>query len=345
MTEYDIFVPGRLGIIGEVSDLVTPYLEENNKLIPGCAIAMTVEQGIYATVKESSNLVITMNDKKFTCEMNEDILLKHAEDKNNFFAYVCGCSLYMKRKYNIGGINVKITKMDLPIKKGLSSSAAICVLITKAYKKVYNLEMSEEEEIEAAYQGEHLALSKCGKLDQSVIYKNQLVKVDFYSNEVNASEILPKEKIHILVADLKGDKDTAKIMSDLNNCFPFYKNDNEKKVHQMVSLKNRRIVQDSVNCIEIGDLKKLGKNFRKMQKLKDKCSVVCSEFESPKLHSLLRDKTIKKLSYGAKDVGSGGDGCIEILAKNEQSKEKLKKYLENDLGLTTYSFTIDNKNN
>ena len=88
MTEYDIFVPGRLGIIGEVSDLVTPYLEENNKLIPGCAIAMTVEQGIYATVKESSKLVITMNDKEFTCEMNEDILLKHAEDKNNFLEEV-----------------------------------------------------------------------------------------------------------------------------------------------------------------------------------------------------------------------------------------------------------------
>ena len=33
MEKIELFVPGRLGIIGEISDLVSPYLSINKELI------------------------------------------------------------------------------------------------------------------------------------------------------------------------------------------------------------------------------------------------------------------------------------------------------------------------
>lgn len=35
--------------------------------------------------------------------------------------------------YHVGGIHLEITGMDLPMKSGLSSSVAICVMVAKAF--------------------------------------------------------------------------------------------------------------------------------------------------------------------------------------------------------------------
>ena len=42
-----------------------------------------------------------------------------------YFSYVAGVASYMCEWYNFGGVHIEIIKMDLPMKKGLSSSAAI----------------------------------------------------------------------------------------------------------------------------------------------------------------------------------------------------------------------------
>lgn len=342
MKENEIFVPGRIGIIGEVSDLVSPYLKDNKKLVPGCAIAMPIKQGIYATYKKNNLLYVSMKNQKFSVLFTEEKLEAAAKDENNFFSYICGTSLYMKKKYNVGGISINITKMDLPLKSGLSSSAAICILVVRAFDKIYGLNLTKEQEIEASYEGEHLSMSNCGKLDQTTICENKLVKLDFYYDKVVSTEIKCKKQFYIVVSNLNGNKNTSKIMKDLNSCFPFYKNKKEKKVHEMMSIKNRKIVEDCVKYIEKGNIKKLGKKVNQMQKLKDLCSDVCSEYLAPKLHTIFKDKYIRKKSYGMKDVGSGGDGSVEIIAKNERCMKEICEYIENKYGYKSIYVTISN---
>lgn len=60
--------------------------------------------------------------------------------------------------------------MDLPLQKGLSSSAAICVLVARAFNQLYQLGLSLAEEMELAYWGERNTSSQCGRLDQACGY-------------------------------------------------------------------------------------------------------------------------------------------------------------------------------
>ena len=71
-------------------------------------------------------------------------------------------------------------------------------------------------------------------------------------------------------------------------------------------------------------------------------SIACKdELTSPILHKVLNDSYIKELSYGSKGVGSQGDGMVQILAKDYESQQKIKKYLDKKLHMTAYSLTIE----
>ena len=54
----DLFVPGRLCIMGEHSDWAGKYRNVNNKIEKGYAIVTGIEEGIYARVKASSKFII-----------------------------------------------------------------------------------------------------------------------------------------------------------------------------------------------------------------------------------------------------------------------------------------------
>ena len=57
--------------------------------------------------------------------------------------------------------------MDLPIKSGLSSSAAICVLVARAFNEMYELQLNTMGEMNIAFYGEQRTPSRCGRLDQA----------------------------------------------------------------------------------------------------------------------------------------------------------------------------------
>ena len=68
--------------------------------------------------------------------------LKDIAKSGSFFCYCAGVASYMLEWYKVGGVKITITKMTLPIKSGLSSSAAICVLVARAFNLMYNLNLS-----------------------------------------------------------------------------------------------------------------------------------------------------------------------------------------------------------
>jgi hypothetical protein len=93
-----------------------------------------------------------------------------------FFSYIAGTAAAVINDYFPGGgassyieeqgiyiINYKTT---LPMRKGLSSSAAACVMIAKCFNEVYGLGMGQAEFMEAAYKGEMMTPSRCGRMDQ-----------------------------------------------------------------------------------------------------------------------------------------------------------------------------------
>ena len=108
--KIDLFVPGRLCLLGEHSDWAGRYRMVNNRIEKGYAIVTGIEQGIYATAKMAENFIVRFkNDSKksFKCKMEINELKKIAE-KDDFWCYAAGVALYVKEQYNVNGLDITI---------------------------------------------------------------------------------------------------------------------------------------------------------------------------------------------------------------------------------------------
>jgi len=346
MEKVDLFVPGRLCLIGEHSDWAGINRMMNAEVIPGMAIVTGINQGIYASVEKSDKFIVESNlrcynGERFECEMDTE-KLRETATKGGFFSYVAGVASYINEHYRVKGIHVTITKMDLPIKSGLSSSAAICVLVTRAFNKLYHLHLNTAGEMNIAYMGEQRTPSRCGRLDQACAYGVNPICMTFDGNDISVKTISIKENLYWVVADLNAHKDTVKILADLNKCFPFAKNELEKNVQNALGIDNTNYVQTAIEYMETGKNEELGKLMVDYQKnFDEKVAPACpEELTAPILHSILNDPEIQPLIYGCKGVGSQGDGTAQFLAKDEKCQEELIKYLKEKRNMDSVPFTL-----
>ena len=342
----DLFAPGRLCLFGEHSDWAGTAKSMNADIIPGRAIVTGIEQGIYGKAKKCdvfrvSSELSDYNDEVFECEMELARLRDNARS-GGFFSYVAGVASYMCEWYHVGGIDLKITKMDLPMKSGLSSSAAICVMVADAFNKLYNLHLNTLGIMNIAYWGEQRTPSRCGRLDQACAFGVNPVAMVFDGNEIDVERISVKKPLHYVFADLNAGKDTVRILADLNKGYPFPTGDKEKRLHEALGEDNQDITARAMEYISKGDIEKLGALMMEAQRVFDeKVAPMCpSELTAPVLHSVLNNEKVKSLTYGAKGVGSQGDGTVQMLARDSKTQKELVKYLNEELGMTAYSLTL-----
>lgn len=90
----------------------------------------------------------------------------------------------MSEWYHVGRLEIIITKQTLPVKSRLSSSAAICVLVARAFG-------------------------------------NQPVMMRFDGNEISVDRLIINREMHWVISNVHGTKNTIQILDDLNRCFPF----------------------------------------------------------------------------------------------------------------------------
>lgn len=335
-----LFVPGRISIIGEISDFVCDYKKYNDDIICGSAIASSIDEGIYAVAKKSDNFIFKYDKDIFKCKMNNKELEKESIS-DSFYSYVCGVALYINQCYDVNGIDIEIKYNQLKIKKGLASSAAISVLVAKAFNLIYELDLEPYEIMKIAYEGEHIAKSMCGRLNQICAKGIHLSKINFEKECLDIESINVKEDLNFVIVDLNGMKNTKNILSKLHSCLPFPKTDKERALFKFLCRDNNYIVEKAKCYIEKGDKISLGQLLLETQELVDEVtSFLGEDFKLPRLHKLLYDENIQKNIYGAKSIGYGGDGAVELLAKDETSQKRLDEYITNKLGLTTYICNI-----
>lgn len=325
-----LFVPGRVCLIGGISDLVAPYLSINKNLAPGSAIAMTIDKGIYSYAEKTDKFIYSFNDSYFECYMTEEDLERNANSRS-FHSYMCGTLLYMVRKYKdkVHGLHLEIENMDLPIQKGLSSSAAICVTVAKQMDRLYDLNLTNDDIVKIAYEGEHLAGSKCGLLDQTTIANDGLVHINFLENcKTKIQKVESLNDYNILLVDLNAYKNTRNIMDFFNSAMPFPTTASEKAVFNFFVNINPIIVDDALKALEEGDLEKLGTACSKFQEAMDYLGNYCDDLKAPVLHEVITDRYLLENTYGMKGVGSGGDGSAMLLCKSENTREEAKVYLK-----------------
>ena len=343
----ELFVPGRLCLFGEHTDWAGKYRTMNAEIIPGASIVTGIEQGIYAEVEKSSIFEMYSEAPEiadvwqdFACRMNEQEL-KNVAKSGSFFSYCAGVASYMLEWYQVGGVKITLKKMTLPMKSGLSSSAAICVLVARAFNQLYRLNLNTMGEMNIAYVGELRTASRCGRLDQACAFGVKPNLMTFDGDEVEVKTLNVKKQLYWVFADLCAAKDTIKILRDLNKGFPFASNEMEEHEQRALGELNQNIINKAIEYMAKGDAEALGKLMTEAQHLFDaNIAPMCpEELTAPKLHEVLNDPIIGMLSYGGKGVGSQGDGSVQFLAKDKESQEQIIEYL-NSRGMKAYPLTL-----
>ena len=341
-----LFVPGRLCLFGEHTDWAGHYRTMNADVLPGKAIVSGIEQGIYAEVERSTVFEVVSEApeladvwKDFSCRMNE-VELKNIAKSGSFFCYCAGGASYMLEWYKVGGVRIKITGMPLPIRSGLSSSAAICVLVARAFNLVYHLNLNTMGEMNIAYLGELRTSSRCGRLDQACAFGVKPTMMEFDGDEIEVKPITVRKPLHLVFADLCAAKDTIRILSDLNKAYPFANNEQEKRLQEMFGAYNHEVIQRATDYMASGNVEALGQLMDEVEQKFDEIVVPMSKaLEAPKLHKVLADPNIRQWVYGGKGVGSHGDGSVQFLARDAECQQKLCDYLETQ-GMPGFKLTI-----
>lgn len=347
MKPLNLFVPGRICLFGEHSDWAGGHRRTNANIAKGHAIIVGTNQGIYAKVSPHSNkleITSTKPDGKklsYSIPMEPEVLKLEAS-KGGFWSYIAGVAYQASKQFDVGGLHIDNYKTDLPVQKGLSSSAAISVLTARAFNLSYNLQLSTNQEMELAYQGEITTPSRCGRMDQGCAYGNQPILMTFDADQLAVQPLTLGRDIYLVIIDLHGHKDTKKILSDLNAAYPFAQNQREKNLHKLLGKTNQRIIKQAIQALQRGNAEQLGKLMSEAQQLFDQyAQPLCpEELTAPKLHQLLVDKKLQPYVFGGKGVGSQGDGTAQLIAKNKQDQQTLLQIITAELKLPALPLTI-----
>jgi len=215
---------------------------------------------------------------------------------------------------------------------------------TYKFKEIYDLPLSTRGIMNIAYFGEITTPSRCGRLDQACAY-NSPVLMTFDADKLKVDKLKVKENISLIIGDLNGKKNTQKILSALNQGFPFPTTESERKKHEYLGEINKDIVFRAIEHLQKGDVEKIGELMREAQEEFDfHLAPACpSELTSPRLHEILGSERIKPYTFGGKGVGSQGDGCVQLVCRSKEDREKAKEILGKEMNVDCLD--IDLKNN
>lgn len=343
-----LFVPGRICLFGEHSDWAGGYRRLNADIEKGYTLITGTDQGIYAEVEpHPTSLILTSTTHDgekigpHEIPMQPNVLLEEAQ-KGGFWSYIAGVAYQVMTNYHVRGLAINNYETDLPVKKGLSSSAAICVLTARAFNRVYDLKLTIRGEMELAYMGEITTPSRCGRMDQGCAFGNRPVLMIFDGDRLDTVELQVEEELHLVIVDLGAEKDTMEILKRLNRCFPFAENNVERGVQELLGPINKRVTKQAVDALDDSQGEDLGRLMVEAQAFFDRYATpACpEELTAPVLHKVLNHEPLKPHIWGGKGVGSQGDGTAQFITRSLADQQAVIEILERDLGIECLELTI-----
>ncbi len=343
-----LFVPGRVCLFGEHTDWAGGYRRINGEIEKGHALICGTNHGIHANIEPHPTKLIlecTLEDGTregpYEIPMEREALKTEAE-KGGFFSYAAGVAYQVLTHYRVRGLKIDNYLTDLPVKKGLSSSAAISVLVARAFNRIYDLKMTTRGEMEYGYMGEVTTPSRCGRLDQGCAYGNRPVMMTFDGDALDVDEVTVGKDMFFVIVDLCAEKDTKEILNRLNHCYPFADDDMQKGVQEYLGKISADITKRAFDALKCGDAEEVGKLMTEAQaQFDEKVAPACPhELNAPELHKVLDCESIKSFIYGGKGVGSQGDGAAQFIVKDEAAQEKVAEILGKELNKKCLSLNI-----
>jgi len=345
----ELFVPGRICLFGEHSDWAGSYRRFNSDISEGCALVCGTLQGLYATARKIKRRVLIFRDcngRKCEFSLDDVINLRDTARSSSYFAYIAGTVLELGKHFRVGGADIDNHRTDLPIQKGLSSSAAVCVLIVRALNKLYDLKLTVHGEMDIAYRGEINTPSRCGRLDQCVAFGRAVTRMNFDGDLISAEPVRVAATLYLVVVDLCAKKDTKEILRSLSEAYPFPRNDMDKQLHELLGPTNIGVCEEAIAVMsKEKDVTKaaesIGALMTSSQGRWDKhATPFCpQELTAPVLHRLLECPALVPFITGGKGVGSQGDGSAQLVCRSEEAQDEVMKIVQG-LGMEPLRLTI-----
>jgi galactokinase len=292
------------------------------------------DQGITATVAAACDFEITSQlpdgsvRGPFRVPM-DGAALRQAAQAGGFFSYAAGVAAELWQRRRSPGVRVSVDHMDLPIRRGLSSSAAICVLTARAFDQVHHLGLDVRDEMELAYRGELAAGSRCGRMDQACAYGKRVVLLRFDGEAMSVDLLAAGQPLSLLIVDLLHHKDTRRILADLNARFVAPDDRGTRALRAALGSTNLALIDAACTALAAGDAPQLGALMNEAQAVFDRdIAPACpSELTAPRLHTVLADPIVRALTWGGKGVGSQGDGAAQLVCRGAAERAALSDHL------------------
>lgn len=343
-----IFVPGRVCLFGEHSDWAGGHRRSNSEIEKGYTLITGTDQGIYAEVTaHPSALVLTSTTPQgerrgpYEIPMETRRLLEEARS-GGFWSYIAGVAYQVMTNYHVRGLVIQNYKTDLPMKKGLSSSAAICVLAARAFNRVYDLKLTTRGEMELAYLGEITTPSRCGRMDQGCAFGNRPILMTYDGDRLDVTELGVRDDLYLVLVDLGAKKDTMEILARLNRAYPFAEDDLERGIQELLGPINKRIVHEAVEALRTSDAARIGALMVEAQRCFDNYAIpACpEELTAPVLHRVLAYEPLQRHIWGGKGVGSQGDGAVQFIARSAADQLTVAEIIRRDLQMQCLPLTL-----
>lgn len=299
---HTLFIPGRLCLAGEHSDWAATYRTQCPEISPGAALVVGLQQGLHAEISRTNSNLTLSSGLAGTVTIPSYSLLPTARSTSPW-RYAAGVAHIVLTRHSAVGLNVEISSATLPAGKGLSSSAAVCVLVARAFNVLHNLRLTHAGEMDVAYAAERLTGSACGRMDQVVaIGPGKVARMNFDGEYVEHRVLRPPSKVvHVVLADLGAGKDTKAILTGLHRGYPD-RTDQTANLQDSLGVSNLELITQMEDALLNGDACELGRLFSIAQQRFDEAAIpFCrNELTSPQLHSLLNDAEVLPYTYGGK---------------------------------------------
>ncbi|MEM2915253.1 MAG: hypothetical protein QXH91_07635, partial [Candidatus Bathyarchaeia archaeon] len=238
------------------------------------------------------------------------------------------------RSYRFKGLRIRLLKaseaskliegtsfFDLPVKKGMSSSAAICVAAAGAlHALTRSLEKFDETSLkhiaDIAYTAERKILQiNCGQMDHYASALGNVLYLDCSVEPAKTIFLRPRLKLPLVIGDTGQTKDTPRILAWLGERFEkreqlFMEGINE--IARIVEEAKKELTKDTPKLEKIGELMDMNQYYLKSHlKVSGDCPI------SPNKLDYLIEAAKREGALGAKLSGSGGGGVMIALCRPE----------------------------
>jgi len=232
-----------------------------------------------------------------------------------------GLRLTFLRAEDVSCFTKRSGYVDLPVKKGLSSSAAICVcvagiiyLTTKGFPNDVRDSEFLTELADLAYVGERKVLGiNCGQMDQYAAAFGSLLYIDCSVEPAKVHPLKPRVKLPLVIGDTMQSKDTPRILAWLGERFrkrePLFI-EGMRNIVRIVEEAKDELNKSTPSRERVGELMNENQYYLKYYlRVSGDCPI------SPNKLDKLIEAALSAGAIGAKLSGSGGGGCMVALCE------------------------------